>query len=148
MNFFVNVLWIFSYPNCNSKIGLMIQHYVLENFHAPFKFLLPQSWALINNDQSLNCSKLEEWFLWLSKSTKNTTLSELQEALLPPGPYPEYPPPPLQDPQCLKICFSLISSVKISLEQSFLTYLHPGSIYILDREWQNITVSMKFFVHS
>ena len=47
MNFFVNILWIFSYPNYSSKIGFMTQHYVLENFHAPFKFLLPRSQALI-----------------------------------------------------------------------------------------------------
>ena len=47
MNFFVNILWILSYPNYSSKIGFMIQHYVPENFHAPFKFLLPQSRALI-----------------------------------------------------------------------------------------------------
>ena len=47
MNFFVNILWIFSYLNYISKIGFMTQHYVLENFHAPFKFLLPQSQALI-----------------------------------------------------------------------------------------------------
>ena len=47
MNFFVNILWIFSYPSYNSKIGFMTQHYVLENFHAPFKSLPPRSWALI-----------------------------------------------------------------------------------------------------
>ena len=47
MNFFVNILWIFSYPNYSSKIGFMTQHYVLENVHAPFKFLPPQSQALI-----------------------------------------------------------------------------------------------------
>ena len=46
MDFFVNILWIFSYSNYNSKIGFMTQHYVLENFHAPFKFLPPRSWAL------------------------------------------------------------------------------------------------------
>ena len=43
----MNILWIFSYPNYCSKIGFMTQHYVLENFHAPFKSLPPRSWALI-----------------------------------------------------------------------------------------------------
>ena len=43
----MNILWIFSYPNYSSKIGFMIKHYVLEIFHAPFKFLPPQFQALI-----------------------------------------------------------------------------------------------------
>ena len=37
----------FSYPNYSFKIGFMTQHYVLENFHAPFKSLPPRSRALI-----------------------------------------------------------------------------------------------------
>ena len=43
MNFFVNILWIFSYPNYNSEICFITQHYVFENFHAPFRFFLHQS---------------------------------------------------------------------------------------------------------
>ena len=63
MNFFVNMLWIFSYPNYCSKIGFMTQHYVFENFHAPFQ--IPSAPVPgINNDQSLTlydaiCSNLE-----------------------------------------------------------------------------------------
>ena len=39
--------WDFSYPNYSSKIGFITQHYVPENFHAPFRFLLLWSWTLI-----------------------------------------------------------------------------------------------------
>ena len=38
---------IFSYPNNNSKIGFMPQHFVPKNFHAPSKSLPPLSRALI-----------------------------------------------------------------------------------------------------
>ena len=88
MNFFVNVLWIFSYPNYNSKISFMIQHYVLENLNAPFKFLLPWSRALIMTSPWIIAThkKSQEWFLCLSKTTKNATLSELQGASLPRPP--------------------------------------------------------------
>ena len=46
-DFLCEYLVNFSYPNYNSKLGFIIQHYVLENFHAPFKFLPPWCRALI-----------------------------------------------------------------------------------------------------